>query len=66
MKDKVINYIINEKDNLCMELEDIIYPYVDHTYTPLKFSELEKIENIRKQILDCYALIDILGGIKND
>lgn len=66
MKNKVINYIINEKDNLCMELEDIVYPYVDHAYEPLKFRELEKIEELRKQILDCYALIDILGGDKND
>jgi len=61
MKNKVINYIINEKDNLCMELDDIIYPDITHTYEPLTFIELEKIEELRKQILDCYALIDILN-----
>lgn len=66
MKNKVINYIITEKDDLCEYLEDIIYPDVTHSYTPLKFSELEKIEELRKQILDCYALIDILGGDNND
>lgn len=66
MKNKVIQYIITEKDNLCMQLEDIVYPYVDHTYEPLTFKELEKIEEIRKQIIDCYALIDILGGENND
>lgn len=65
MKNKLINYIITEKDNLCEDLEDIIYPDTTHSYTPLKFAELERIEELRKQILDCYTLIDILNE-RND
>ena len=62
MKNKVINFIIQEKDNICYELEDIVYPDILQTFKPLNSEEIEKINNLRKQILDCYALIDILGG----
>lgn len=62
MRNKVINFIIQEKDNICYELEDMVYPDILQTFKPLTCEEIEKIDNLRKQILECYALIDILGG----
>lgn len=63
MKNKVIQFLINEKDNLVNDIEDMIYPDINYTYKPLSQGEIDEINNLRKQILDVYALIDILGGV---
>lgn len=62
MKDKVINYLINEKDNLVDMINDYVYPDILHTYEPLTQREIDEINNLRKQIFDVYKIIDILGG----
>ena len=63
MRNKVINFLINEKDNLIDDIGDYVYPDILHTYEPLTEKEIQEINNLRKQILDVYALIDILGGV---
>jgi len=63
MKDKVINYLITEKDNLVDSIEDYVYPDINYSYKPLTQGEIDEINNLRKQIFDVYKIIDILGGV---
>ena len=64
MKDKLITFLINEKDNLWEELEDTLYfDPTQSTYKPLTTDEITKINNLRKDIFDIYNLIDRIGDM---
>jgi len=64
MKNKTINFLINEKDNLWEELEDTLYfDPTQSTYKPLTTDEITKINNLRKDIFDIYNLIDRIGDM---
>ena len=70
MKSKVINYLINEKENLNQLIEELVYPdyYYDGDYKPLSFHDLETLEKYRQEIYEIYSLISILnkGDKRND
>ena len=64
MRDKTIQFLINEKDNLWNELEDLMYiDILTPTYKPLTPSDITKINDLRKQIFDIYKLIEKIGEI---
>ena len=64
IKDKVLTFLIQEKDNLWNDLEDILYmDFTKDTYTPLTQYEIDKINEIRKEILNVYTMIDRIGEI---
>lgn len=60
MKNKVITYLIGEKENLNNSIDELIYPS-NCEYRPLSFHELELLEKYRRQIYEIYDLIDILN-----
>lgn len=63
MKNKVIQFLINEKELKNEEIQDIIYNSgeIATTYKSLTFGDLQKIDKLRKDIADIYNIIDILN-----
>lgn len=60
MKNKVITYLIREKEILNNSIDELIYPSNDE-YKPLSFHDLELLEKYRQQIYEIYDIIDILN-----
>ena len=63
MKEKIIDFLINEKDNLWENLTDYLYFDTASHYTPLTEEEIEKINTLRKEIYDIYKIIDRIGDM---
>ena len=63
IKEKTIQFLINEKDSLCDQITDIAYPDTYYEYKALTEKEIQEINNLRKQIHDIYILIDKIGEI---
>ena len=63
MKNKVLDFLINEKDNLWDNLTDYLYFDTTSHYTHLTNEEIEKINTLRKEIYDIYEIIDRIGDI---
>lgn len=66
MKNKVIQFLINEKELKNEEINDIIYNdlyqiEMKTTFKSLTFGDLQKLDKLRKDIAEIYNLIDILN-----
>lgn len=64
MINKTINYIIEQKDCLNEYIDELIYSGINDNnshYKPLTENTIKLIEELRKQIFDCYKIIDILN-----
>lgn len=62
MKNKVIQFLINEKELKDEEIQNIIYNggEIATTFKSLTFGDLQKIDSLRKDIAEIYNIIDIL------
>ena len=63
MKNKVLDFLIQEKDNLWETLTDYLYFDTTSHYTPLTEEEIQKINELRKEIYDIYKIIDRIGDM---
>lgn len=66
MKNKVIQFLINEKEKYNEEINDIIYNNLYQietktTFKSLTFGDLQKLDKLRKEIAEIYNIIDILN-----
>lgn len=65
MKNKVIQFLINEKEKYNEQINDIIYNNLYQietktTFKSLTFGDLQKLDSLRKEIAEIYNIIDIL------
>ena len=67
---ETIQFIFNKKEDLQEELNDIIYKDLrtpcKQTFSKLNCYEIEKVDNLRKKIFDCYELIEKLENFKKE
>lgn len=57
IKEEIILFLVNKKDDLAIEIENIIYADLDKEVT---IKDLTKINDIKKKMNECYEIIDIL------
>lgn len=55
--DELIGYLVEKKNSLNFEIEDILYSDMSKI---LDLHDLNKIETRRKQIKQCYDMVDYL------
>jgi hypothetical protein len=55
--DELIMYLVEKKNSLNFEIEDILY---SDMAKELKIKEFSEIENKRKQIKQCYDMVEYL------